>query len=102
MALYDTTVGAGPKKPDGDQYGHDPERAAARTLLDRLEHAAAHRPAKPARKLGEVLNLPKVTPTTKRLVDAHAEILGDAADDIAFSHSVLCQTSLPYKPTDER
>jgi hypothetical protein len=49
-----------------------------------------------------VLKLPKVTPTTKRLIDAHADILDGPGGDIAFSHSVLCQTSLPYKPTDER
>jgi hypothetical protein len=36
------------------------------------------------------------------LIDAHTDILAGPADDIAFSHSVLCQTSLPYKPTDER
>ena len=59
-------------------------------------------PDKPAQKLGDVLKLPKVTPTTKRLIDAHTEIIDGPADDIAFSHSVLCQTSLPYRPTDER
>jgi hypothetical protein len=90
------------KKRSDDQYGYDPERAAARSLLDRLERQAEQRPDKPARKLGDVLKLPKITPTTKRLIDAHAEIIASPADDIAFSHSVLCQTSLPYKPTDER
>jgi hypothetical protein len=91
-----------PKRGDDDQYGYDPKRQAAKTLLDRLEREADRRPAKPARKLGEVLKVPKVTPTTKRLIDAHAEIIDSRADEIAFSHSVLCQTSLPYKPTDER
>jgi hypothetical protein len=74
------------KKRD-DQYGYDPERAAARSLLDSLERGAEQRPDKPARKLGEVLKLPKVTPTTKRLIDAHAEIIGSPADDIAFLHT---------------
>ena len=41
-------------------------------------------------------------PTTKRLIDAHAEIIDSPADDIAFCTAVLCQTSLPYRPTDER
>lgn len=40
--------------------------------------------------------------TTKRLIEAHAEIMGEAADDIAFLHSVLCQCGLPYRPTDLR
>ena len=90
------------KKRGDDQYGYDPKRAAARSLRERLERQAEQRPDKPAQKLGDVLKLPKVTPTTKRLIDAHAEIIDGPADDIAFSHSVLCQTSLPYRPTDER
>jgi hypothetical protein len=90
------------KKRGDDQHGYDPDHAAARSLFDRLERQAEQRPDKPARKLGDVLKLPKVTPTTKRLIDARAEIIDNPADDIAFSHSVLCQTSLPYKPTDER
>jgi hypothetical protein len=90
------------KKRGDDQHGYDPERAAARSLFDRLERQAEQRPDKSARKLGDVLKVPKVTPTTKRLIDAHAHILDGPADDIAFSHSVLCQTSLPYRPTDER
>ena len=90
------------KKRGDDQYGYDPERAAARSLLDRLERQAEQRPDKPARKLGDVLKLPKVTPTTKRLIDAHAEIIDGPADEIAFCTSVLCQTGLPYRPTDER
>jgi hypothetical protein len=90
------------KKRGDDQHGYDPERAAARSLLDRLEQQADQRPDKPARKLGDVLKVPKVTPTAKRLIDAHAEIMDGPANEIAFSHSVLCQTSLPYKPTDER
>jgi hypothetical protein len=90
------------KKRGDDQYGYDPDHAAARSLFDRLERQAEQRPDKPARKLGDVLKVPKVTPTAKRLIDAHAAIIDGPADDIAFSHSVLCQTSLPYKPTDER
>jgi hypothetical protein len=90
------------KKRGDDQHGYDPERAAARSLFDHLERQAEQRPDKPARKLGDVLKVPKVTPTTKRLIDAHAAIIDGPPDEIAFSHSVLCQTSLPYKPTDER
>ena len=91
-----------PKRGDDDQYGYDPKRHAAKTLLDRLEQQVDRRPDKPARKLGEVLKLPKVTPKTKRLIDAHAEIIDGPADDIAFLHTVLCQAGLPYRPTELR
>jgi hypothetical protein len=90
------------KKRGDDQHGYDPKRSAARLIRERLERQAEQRPDKPAQKLGSVLRVPKVTPTTKRLIDAHTEIIDAPADDIAFSHSVLCQTSLPYRPTDER
>src|SRR3954470_24139861 len=95
-------TGAGTMTKRDDQYGYDPDRGAGRAMLDRLERGADQRPDKPARKLGDVLKLPKVTPTTKRLIDAHAEILDGAAGEIVFMHSVLTQCSLPYKPTDER
>ena len=97
-----TGAGTMTKKRGDDQYGYDPYRSAGRAMRERLDQQAEQRPDKPARKLGDVLKLPKVTPTTKRLIDAHAEIMDGPANEIAFSHSVLCQTSLPYKPTDER
>jgi hypothetical protein len=90
------------KRGDDDQYGYDPKRSAGRAMRERLEQQAEMLPDKPARKLGDVLKVPKVTPTTKRLIGTHADIIDGAADDIAFSHSVLCQTSLPYRPTDLR
>src|SRR3954454_8511102 len=90
------------KKRGDDQYGYDPKRSTARLLRERLERQADQRPDKPAQQIGAALKLPKITPTTKRLIDAHTEIIAGPADDIAFSHSVLCQTSLPYRPTDER
>jgi hypothetical protein len=90
------------KKRGDDQHGYDPKRSAARLIRERFERQAEQRPDKPAQKLGNVFKLPKVTPTTKRLIDAHTDILDGPPDDIAFSHSVLCQTSLPYRPTDER
>src|SRR5215208_678226 len=90
------------KKRNDDQYGYDPRRQAAKTLLDRLERGADQRPDKPARKLDDVLKLPKVTRKTKRLIDAHADIIDSPADDIAYLHTVLCQAGLPYRPTDLR
>src|SRR4051812_28007504 len=90
------------KKRSDDEYGYDPYRSAGRAMRDRWAQQAEQGPDKPAQKLGDVLKLPKAPPTPKRLIDAHADIIAGPADDIAFSHSVLCQTSLPYKPTDER
>jgi len=89
-------------KHDDDQYGYDPKRQAAKTLRERLERGADQRPDKPARKLGDVLKLPKVTRKTKCLIDAHAEIIDGQPDEKAYLHSVLCQTGLPYRPTDKR
>jgi hypothetical protein len=85
-----------------DQYGYDPKRTAARLIRDRFERQAEQRPDKPAQKLGDVLKLPTITPKAKRLIDAHTEIIDAPTDDIAFLHSILCQTGLPYRPTDNR
>jgi hypothetical protein len=90
------------KKRGDDRYGYDPEHAAARSLLNRLEQQAEQRPDKPAKQLGQVLKLPKVTGKTKRLIDAHAEIIDNQPDEKAYLHSLLCQTGLPYRPTDKR
>src|ERR671911_3072018 len=90
------------KKRGDDQHGYDPKRTAARLIRERFERQAEQRPDKPAQKLGDVLRLPKVTPTTKRLIDAHVEIIDSQPDEKAYLHSVLCQTGLPYRPTDLR
>src|SRR3954470_7306998 len=97
-----TGAGTMTKKRGDDQYGYDPDRAAARSVLDHLEQQAEQRPDKPAQQIGAALKVPKITPTTRRLIDAHVELIGGPSGDLAFSHSVLCQTSLPYRPTDER
>ncbi len=41
-----------------------------------------------------------MTPRIRRLLDARDEIMGDSADDPAFLHAVLAQTSLPYRAPD--
>src|SRR4051812_36010477 len=87
---------------DDDQYGYDPRRKDPKPLLARLDRGADQRPDKPARKLGDVLKLPKVTRKTKRLIDAHVDIIDSPADDIAYLHTVLCQAGLPYRPTELR
>jgi hypothetical protein len=40
---------------------------------------------------------PKISPIKRRLVDAYATMLADPADDIGYQHTLLCQTSLPYR-----
>src|SRR3954469_24976649 len=90
------------KKRGDDQHGYDPERAAARPLFDRLERQAEQRPDKPARKLGDVLKLPTITPRQKRLLDRSVRITADSATMIDFQHTVFCQIGLPYRPTAQR
>ena len=93
------------KKRGDDQYGYDPERSAARSRFDHMEQQAEQRPDKPAQQIGAALKglkVRKINPTTKRLINAHVELDDGPSGDLAFSHSVLCQTSLPYRPTDER
>ena len=41
-----------------------------------------------------------ITPRIRRLLDARDEIMGDAAEDVAFLHAVLAQTVLPYRAPD--
>jgi Plasmid encoded RepA protein len=44
----------------------------------------------------------KLTPIKRRLLDASEEIASAGPDDLAFTHSVLCQTSLPAaKPPED-
>jgi hypothetical protein len=97
-----TRAGTMTNKRGDDQHGYDPKRHAARTLLDRLEQQVDQRPARPARKLGDVLKLPKVTPTTKRLIDSSVRISADPPTLIDFQHTVFCQVGLPYRPTTQR
>jgi hypothetical protein len=97
-----TGAGTMTKKRSDDQYGYDPDRATARSLFDRLEQQVEQRPDKPAKQLGQVLKVTPIKPKAKRLIDAHTEIIDSPADDIAFLHSILCQTGLPYRPTDKR
>jgi hypothetical protein len=46
----------------------------------------------------------KISPIQRRLVDAYATLLADPPDDIGYQHTLLCQTSLPYRqpPPDVR
>ena len=47
---------------------------------------------------------PGISPIKRRLVDAYATMLADPAEDIGYQHTLLCQTSLPYRqpPTEIR
>src|SRR5688500_9961482 len=100
-----TGAGTMTRKRSDDQHGYDPKRSTARAMRERLEQQAEQRPDKPAKQIGAALPVPKVrkvTPKDKRPIDAHVEIRDSQPDDIAYLHSVLCQTSLPYRPTELR
>src|SRR3954467_5564936 len=97
-----TGAGTMTKKPGNDQYGYDSYRSAGRAMRERLDQQAEQRPDKPARKLGDVLKLPKVTPSQKRLLDSSVRISTDPPTVIDFQHTVFCQVGLPYRPTTQR
>jgi hypothetical protein len=42
-----------------------------------------------------------LTPRIRRLLDARDEIMGDAAEDMAFLHALLAETALPYRSPDD-
>lgn len=42
------------------------------------------------------------SPVKTRLIESSTEIRDTPPEDIAYQHSVLCQTSLPYRSTPER
>ena len=46
--------------------------------------------------------LKPLTSVQMRLIESASEIREGQPDDIAFQHSVLCQTSLPYRSTPQR
>jgi hypothetical protein len=78
----DTGAGTMTKKRGDDQYGYDPEHSTARSVLDHMEQQAEQRPDKPAKQIGDALKVPKITPTTKRLIDAHVEIVDGPGGDL--------------------
>jgi len=41
-----------------------------------------------------------MTPRVRRLLDARDEIMGDAAEDMAFLHAVVEETALLYRAPD--
>lgn len=43
----------------------------------------------------------ELSPIERRIVDAGTDIRTDAAEDITYQHTVLCQTVLPYKRPPE-
>lgn len=52
----------------------------------------------------EIVKLPKRTrrKTASRLAESHAEIAASQTKEIDYLHTVMCQTSLPYKAIKER
>ena len=45
---------------------------------------------------------PKISPTTRRLIEASAHLADGEPDELTFQHTVLCQTALPYRRTPDR
>ena len=52
--------------------------------------------------LADYPDLKPLTSVQMRLIESASEIREAQPDDIAFQHSVLCQTSLPYRSTLQR
>jgi Plasmid encoded RepA protein len=55
--------------------------------------------------IGEIMKTAGYKPPTAvqtRLIESSEEIREGAPEEIAYQHSVLCQTSLPYRSTTER
>ena len=50
----------------------------------------------------DVVEAPAIGRVVKRLLDSREAILDREPDQIDYQHTVLCQTSLPYRPTDAR
>jgi len=50
------------------------------------------------KKDNQLENVPRIlSPVKKRLIEKSVAIDGNATDSITFHHSILCQTSLPYR-----
>ena len=96
------------KKPptgprEGDEFGYDPAKAFGRKLaqgMREFEETADERGG--FQKLGLATGVPIMTPIKKRLLEASVAIRQDDADELAFSHTCLCQCALPTaKPPDD-
>jgi hypothetical protein len=92
----------GGRAPGNDGHGYDPAAAGLGDLFgnehaDRLEQESPglERIKAPVPALGR---------TAKVLLKAHTAIMDrqGPVTDIDFQHTVFCQTSLPYRPTDAR
>jgi hypothetical protein len=84
----------------GDEYGYDPaakRRGQIRDLFDRdMDERGDLKP------LAKAADIPKITMFQKRLIDAAVNIRQEAAEELLFAHTVLCQTCLPAKkPGDD-
>jgi len=76
------------------------EEGRARMLLDDRKRAGKRRKGE-ANQPGLVLPLPQpVTTIQRRLIDT-AGLLSDERQEVTFQHSILCQTSLPYRDPGE-
>src|SRR4051812_38285913 len=87
-----------PGPREGSEFGYDPAdemRAMVRRLVEASELDGD------LTQIGKAAGIPKLTPQKKRLLNAAVSIRSEDPDDLAFSHSVLCQCALPtVKPDD--
>ena len=89
-----------PKKPSRPASVPMQPAPAVRDLFGGEE--AADPPVDDAGQFGDAIEAPTMRRVVKRLLDSREAILDREPDQIDFQHTVLCQTSLPYRPTDAR
>jgi hypothetical protein len=91
---------AGPR--EGDQYGFDMFASRGRAIREKMAQAeVAADDRGDLKPISKVAVVPKITVFQKRLIDAAVSIRQEAAEELLFSHAVLCQTCLPAKkPAD--
>jgi hypothetical protein len=89
-------------KRKGDGYGYNPAAAALGDLFGN-DHADALEQKMPGLERIKA-PVPAMGRTAKGLLKAHTAIMDrqGPVTDIDFQHTVFCQTSLPYRPTDAR
>jgi hypothetical protein len=83
-----------PGPREGSEFGYDPADAMkgmVRALFDRSERDGELKP------IGVAAGLPKITDVKRCLINASADIRADPPEELAFQHTVLCQTSLPSR-----
>jgi hypothetical protein len=95
MKKFKEPVPPGPRDDGSDGYGYDPGRSAIRSLLEKIDPDVGPNPQ--PQQIGAALKIPKLTPVEKRLIEGRFSIIDKPATELVYQHTVLCQTSLPYR-----